>query len=164
MDTIKFVVEDYIDEEFGFQFPTINIYINERNLIDLVQLVERRDEDPAQAGKPLPQSYVGLHPGYYREFVQEYLGQQKRGFSILLICTCLNDICNCIRGRITINPDTVVWDDLKSPWLSSKSPNPWVDFEEAEKMGWYPVDYSALGPFVFNRQQYLDAVNMLVVK
>ena len=161
MDTIEFVVEDYISEEFGFQFPTINIYINERNLIDLVQQVERREEDPAQPGKPLPQSYVGLHPDYYPRFSREFLGQHERGYSILLLCTCLVDLCNCITGRVEMNPETVIWSDLKSPWLSSKSPSPWVDFEDAEKMGWYPVDYSTLGPFVFDRLQYEEAVKSL---
>ena len=161
MDTIRFAVEEYIDKEFGFRFPTINIYINERNLIDLVQEIERR-EDPVQPSEPLPQSYVGLHPEYYRDFAREFLGQHERGNSILLICTCLEDMCNCITGKVEINPGTVTWSDIKSPWLSSKSPSPWVDFEDAEKAGWYPVDYSALGPFTFNRRQYEDALKSLM--
>lgn len=159
MDTIKFVVEEYIDKESGFQFPTINIYINGSNLIDLVQKAERRN-DPIQTGES--QSYVGLHPDYYPGFAREFLGQPERGFSILLICTCLVDMCNCITGRVEMNSETVTWSDIKSPWLSSKSPNPWVDIEDAEKMGWYPVDYSELGPFIFNRHQYEDAVNSLL--
>lgn len=163
MDTIRFVIEDYIDEEFGFQFPTINIYINERNLIDLVQQVERRD-DPVRPGRPIPQSYVGLHPDYYPGFAREFLGDHARGYSILLICTCLVDMCNCITGKVEMNPDTVIWSDIKSPWLSSKSPNPWVDFADAEKAGWYPVDYSPLGPYEFDRKLYEQAVNSLFAR
>ena len=43
MDTIKFVIEDHGDEEFGYSFPVINIYINGQDLIDLVTRVERKD-------------------------------------------------------------------------------------------------------------------------
>ena len=30
MDTIKFVIEQYTDEEFGYTLPVINIYINDQ--------------------------------------------------------------------------------------------------------------------------------------
>ena len=42
MDTIKFVIEQYADEEFGYSFPVINIYINDHNLIDLVSEIENK--------------------------------------------------------------------------------------------------------------------------
>ena len=78
MDTIKFVIEQYTDEDFDCALPIINIYINERDLIDLVSEVEHKlfiaggEKSPAQvtldmksntskgftmkcwAGKPIP--------------------------------------------------------------------------------------------------------------
>lgn len=153
MDTIAFVTEDYIDSEFGFQFPTINIYINGKNLIWLVQEVERRDQ--------APQSYVGLHPVYHRNFRDEFLGRTKRRYSFVLTCTCLEEFCNSIVAKIVIDSKTVVWSEMKSPWLSSLTPSPWISEEEAVRLGWQPIDYSALGRFVFDREQYRDALNAI---
>lgn len=160
MDTIKFIIEDYVDTENGFRFPTINIYINERNLIDLVEEVEheRYSEEVAETST---RCYVGLHPEYYRGFLNEFLGKPMHAFSILLICTCLVAECNCITAKIIVNTDTVTWSELRSPFLSSETPNPWITVEEAIAMDWCPIDYSVLGDFVFDRDQYMDALKEL---
>ena len=159
MDTIRFVIEDYIDEENRFQFPTINIFINESNLIELVEKIERTSYDETSK-EAFGQSYVGLHPEYHYDFLKEFLGLQDRT-SILLTCTCLEVLCNCITAKIFISAETVAWSDIKSPWLSSKTPNAEMTVEQALEVGWLPIDYSALGTFVFDRGQYLDALNSL---
>jgi hypothetical protein len=84
MDTIKFVIEQFVDEEAGYRFPVINIYIN------------------------------GQH--------------------------------------------TVTWSDMKSPWLSGKTPSPWIDEVEAQELDWHPLSYAGLGPFTFEHKQYLSAL------
>jgi len=157
MDTVKFIIEDHIDTDNGFRFPSINIYINERNLIDLVEEVEH-ERHTDQVAEPSSRSYVGLHPDYYHGFMNEFLGEHKRSFSILLICTCLVAECNCITAKVTVNAETVVWSELRSPFLSSETPNPWTTIEEAVAMDWYPIDYSALGAYVFDRAQCRDAL------
>ena len=161
MDTVKFTVEDYVDDEGGFRFPTINIYINGENLIRLAGQVECRNEGLQREGEPFRQSYVGLHPGYHRDFHDEFLGLKKRPDSLLLTCTCLEAACNSITAKITVDFQTVTWSELKSPWLSGKTLSPWETEEEAREGGWIPIDYSGLGPFVFDREQYMNALEQL---
>ena len=160
MDTVKFVIEDYVDDENGFQFPTINIYINDKNLIDLVEQIEQRNQI-LRGEEPRRSIYIGLEPGYYRISRDEFLGLQKRPFSVLLTCTCTIELCNCIMAKITIDSQTVTWSELKSPWLGGKTPSAWVTEEEALEGEWVPFDYSGLGPFVFDREQYMNALKEL---
>jgi len=160
MDRIKFIVEDHIDREYHFRFPTINIYIDNHNLIDLVEEIEREYE-PEQVKGTWKRSYVGLHPDYFRRYEDEFLGLNRPGTSILLICTCLMWECNCVVGKVIVESDTVIWSDMYSPWLSSVTPGPWTSVEEAVARGWRPIDYSGLGPFVFDRKQYMDALEDL---
>lgn len=152
MDTVKFVIEDYDDTEYGFRFPTINICINDRNLIDLVSEVE------AGAGRS---PYIGFALQRLDRFRNEMLAAQKLPYSVLLTCTCTIEMCNCIRALIEFDADTVTWSDLRSPWLGGKTPSPFIDEEEAARSGWRPIDYSHLGPFTFDRGQYLAALDAL---
>lgn len=160
MDTIKFIIEDYVDEENGFRFPTINIYINDVNLIQFVEQVEHRNRSLG-GEEPLRPDYIGLEPEFHRSFRDEFLGVQARPLSLLLTCTCTIELCNCILAKVSMDADTVTWSNLHSPWLGGKTPSPWLDEEEAQALGWSPCDYSALGPFVFSREQYLKALDEL---
>jgi len=160
MDTIRFIIEDYIDEEYGFRFPTINIYINENNLIHLVERIERGYRLPLKMGQSYPQSYVGLHTGYYRGFRDEFLGHTGRPYSILLTCTCLEELCNSIIAKIDMDSTTVTWSEIRSPFLGEES-GLWKKMQDSDDADGYPIDYSALSAFVFDRKQYMDALNAL---
>ncbi len=163
MDTIKLIIEDYVDDENGYRFPTINIYINETNLIDLVEQIEQRDRI-LRGEKPYRSQYIGHEPRRYDNLREEFLGRQKRPLSVLLTCTCTYAECNCIMAKVTLDFDTVTWSEVKSPWLGGKTPSPWVSEEEAREGGWIPLDYSGLGPFVFDREQYMNALEELRAK
>ena len=157
MDTVKFVIEDYADTEYGFRFPTINIYINDRNLIDLVSEVERLQWESGERSRP---SYIGFQALRIDRFRNEMLAAQKSPYSILLTCTCTIELCDSIMAKIAISADTVTWTDLKSLWGTRKVPASRIEEEDAAS-GWARMDYSCLGPFVFERKQYLAALDAL---
>ena len=87
------------------------------------------------------------------------LGRKTYPRSVLLTCTCTIPECNCIMADITIEAQTVTWSDLRSPWLGGATPSPWIDEKEAQEKGWQPLDYSSLGPFVFDYEQYMLALD-----
>jgi hypothetical protein len=62
MDTIKFAIEEATEEETISRFPTINIYINEQNLIDLVTRVEKNDWDGSRRTRS---GYIGFELGRF---------------------------------------------------------------------------------------------------
>ena len=158
MDVIKFVIEQYVDEEGGYRFPVINIYINQHNLIDLVTRIEKKDWD---GNIQTRSSYIGFEVGRFRQFHNEMLGQKSYQRSLLLTCTCTVELCDSIMADITINEQTVTWSGLKSPYFGGKTYSPFVSEEEALAEGWQPLDYSGLGPFTFDLAQYLSALEQV---
>ncbi len=157
MDTIKFVIEQYTNEEFGYTLPVINMYINDRDLIDLISEVEHK-LFAADGEKVVRSNYIGYEVAQFERFSNEMLGRKTYPRSVLLTCTCTHAECNCIMADIAIETQTVTWSGLRSPWLGGKTYSPFVSEEEAFKGGWHPLDYSGLGPFTFEREQYLFAL------
>jgi hypothetical protein len=155
MDTIKFAIEETTEEETISRFPTINIYINEQNLIDLVTRVEKNDWDGSRRTRS---GYIGFELGRFAWFRNSILGKIEYPRQVLLTCTCTFAECNSLIATITFEEQTVVWSDLKSPFLNGKTPSPLIDEEEDRELEWEPIDYSGLGPFVFDRKQYLSAL------
>ncbi|MBL8063298.1 MAG: hypothetical protein JNK32_09785 [Anaerolineales bacterium] len=155
MDIIKFVIEQYVDEEGGYRFPVINIYINNSNLIDLVTKIEKKDWDGDIKTRS---SYIGFEVPRFGQFRNEMLGRKIYARSVLLTCTCTIELCDSITADMIFDEQTVTWSGLNSPWLSGKTYSPFVSEEEALSEGWKPLDYSGLGPFTFDLAQYLSAL------
>jgi hypothetical protein len=162
MDTIKFVIEEYRDEEFGYRFPVLNIHINGRNLIHLVSAIENKC--PLAEVEEDPWGYIGFELSNFDRFRDEMLGKNIYPHSILLICTCTIPECNCIMADIVFEERTVAWKNLESPFLAGPAPTLWVESEDALENPWVPLDYTGLGPFIFEREQYLSALDEISKK
>jgi hypothetical protein len=160
METIKFVIEDYIDKKAGFRFPVINIYIYDRNLIDLVWEIEHKRRIPKRRKSPR-WAYIGFEATNFSRFRAEMLGKKTYRKNVLLTCTCTYAECDCIMAEITIAADVVTWSEIRNPWLGGPTPSPWMNPDEAQEVGWKAVNYSDLGPFVFDREQYLAALSQV---
>ncbi len=63
---------------------------------------------------------------------------------------------------IAIEAQTVTWSGLKSPWLGGATPNAFMEEAEAQALGWEPLNYAGLGPFVFDREQYFSALEEII--
>ncbi|HKY53556.1 MAG TPA: hypothetical protein VJM08_04580 [Anaerolineales bacterium] len=151
MDTIKFIIEDITKEESDYRYRAVNIYINGENLIDLVGRIERITLASTNLSDSTEPSYVGLNVEWRLNLREEFLGNTQQPFCVLLTCTCYEDECNSIIARIHMDSKTVTWSEFTSRLYG----------EESRLWGGTPIDYSGLGPFVFDRKQYMDALNAL---
>jgi hypothetical protein len=122
-------------------------WVNGVSLIDLARAVERqfaaREGHPEIAGgyHGLPGS-VALGPGSVllgrlgTDSAALYLDE---GQLTVLCCECGEPGCWPLTTRLEVDADLVIW----------------RDFEQPHRAEW---DLSTLGPFVFDRRQYEDAV------
>ena len=151
MDTIQFFIVEYMDKEFEVHHSETHIYINGRNLIDMVEQIEHAALDLQIERDSSMWSYAGLNPEWRPNLRNEFLGNTREPYSVVLTCTCHEDLCNTVLVKINVHSQTVTWRDFTSV----------LNGEESRSWGGRPIDYSALGPFVFDLQEYLEALDML---
>jgi hypothetical protein len=144
MDEVRFELAkaggDYADD-----LTQIRIEVNGTDLVDLVRQAElpsaEGDDEPELAG-----TYVGLVPGYIRmDLAGQFLGgsgtwlySEGEGKTALLSCNCGEVGCSPLLARVTVDEDTVTWDE----------------FEQPTRPDW---DYDGFG-FTFARPQYEQAL------
>jgi len=145
MDEVKFELAPagggYADE-----LRQIKIEVNGVDFPELVREAElpfaRADDEEELAG-----TYVGLVPAYVRiDLASQFLGGTgtslspgPAGKTALLSCECGEVGCSPLLARVTVDDDTVTWDE----------------FEQPTRPDW---DYEDLGPFTFERAQYEQAL------
>src|SRR3954454_5935340 len=144
MDEVQFELAkaggDYADD-----LTQIRIEVNGTDLVDLVRQAElpsaEADDEPELAG-----TYVGLVPGYIRmDLAGQFLGgagtwlySEGEGKTALLSCNCGEGGWSAALGRVTVDEDTVTWDE----------------FDQPTRPDW---DYDGFG-FTFARPQYEQAL------
>ena len=132
--------------DFDDELTQVKIDVNGTSLPELVREIEL-PYTRAEGQEELAGTYVGLVPGYIRmDLAGQFLGgsgawlyPHGEGKTALLSCDCGEVGCSPLLARITLDDDTVTWDE----------------FEQPERPEW---DYAALGPFTFNRRQYEAAL------
>jgi hypothetical protein len=141
MDEIRFEVGKR-DDPVGGIVDAVAVFVNGRNLTEIMREIElpfaARDGKPDLAG-----SYVGLPPEAVFLPSQRLLGRPEehyddwRGKIAVLGCGCGVVGCWPLLVKITTEEERVFWNN----------------FEQPHRRRWH---YDALGPFVFDRSQYLD--------
>ena len=143
MDTIAFIDEN--DEKIG-----VRIFINGRELVDIVRQVEQPFAD--REGHPnLAGDYAYFGPMFVFRPARHFLGEPANDWTdgdgriYLLSCTCGIPDCWPLSARVEVSQDKVTWKDFRQPHRASGSAaGEWC--------------YDKLGPFVFDRQSYEQAL------
>jgi hypothetical protein len=125
----------------------VEVFVNGRNMVDILREVEL--PFAAREGKPnLAGDYIGLppedvflpSPRLLGEPATHYDRDGVEGKVAVLGCVCGDVGCWPFRVRITLRDDVVIWDG----------------FEQPHRRAWR---YDELRPFVFDRTQYLSALD-----
>ena len=146
MDTIRFEIckksgpwDGLVDE--------VAIFVYDRNLAEILREVElpfaMREGKPHLAG-----SYIGLppeevflpSPRFFGEPTTYYDHDSSEGKIAVLGCVCGEVGCWPFRVRVTLRDDVVIWSG----------------FEQPHRPAWR---YDEMRPFVFDRTQYVSALD-----
>jgi hypothetical protein len=121
----------------------MNVEVNGRDLRDVVREIESPFAE-AEGHPQLAGQYTGLPVTHLMPPSQHLLGQPTGPYGdtdkvTLLQCSCGEPGCWPLLARVTAAADTVIWSE----------------FEQPHRRGW---SYEKLGPFVFDRRQYEQAI------
>ena len=142
MDAIEFgtVMEiDLVTERE--RIPTIHPIINGIQLREIARAVELPFAQ-AEGSPDLAGSYKGLNDVRHAGFPWAPDHFLVDGRVILLGCTCGDVGCWPLSAQVEISDSTVVWRDFGMPFRS-----------------W---DHSSIGPFVFDKARYVEALERAV--
>lgn len=160
MDKIKFSLGIYYEEDTGYNFWTIDIFINNRKLLDIVMEVER--ENAKHMGLEFGGGYASLEANPYYLQDDYFFGNKSNGQSKPIVwvlgCSCTFPECWGVQAAIGANSEIVCWSDIVNPWLVNGLPSIW---DTVSPEDFVAFDYSSIGPFVFDRHQYDHALTAL---
>lgn len=117
-------------------------------VVDGVMLTDRVEDFELASGMRTTRqaTYGGLALGSFGPAVAHYLGCGdvfvQPGRVLLLGCTCGDWGCHPLFAWVDVNADVVRWADFDQPHNPDR-------------------DYSAFGPFVFDRTEYQSAIEEL---
>ena len=146
MDAVRFEIGERDDPANGL-VEAVNVVVNGRNLVAILKEVEL--PFATREGKPdLAGGYVGLSPEEVFLPSPRLLGEPttyydrdaEDGKVAVLGCARGDPGCWPFRVRITLRDDVVIWSG----------------FEQPHRAAWR---YDEMRPFVFDRAQYLSALN-----
>ena len=149
MDTIRFSVEG---ADSGELVSTVTIWINGCNFLETVRDVEMpfamKEGHPNRAG-----GYIGLSlaaiPDLWSHFHGDTLPYfSEDGKTYLFGCVCGEPGCWSLQASIDVDENTVTWSDFEQPHRGQHS----------RASHW---QYDGLGPLVFDRDQYEEALTSL---
>lgn len=119
-------------------------------VIDGQSLVDRVAAFEADSGFEPSGGYAGIIPAHFNfgDLARHYEARADRQWprpehAWLLGCDCGEVGCWPLTARIAVTEDQVIWSH----------------FSQEHREHW---DYKGFGPFVFDRQQYTDAVSLAV--
>ncbi|NUT06612.1 MAG: hypothetical protein HOV76_24360 [Hamadaea sp.] len=138
MRVIEFIVRRLPDRDVHDIVPTID----GQSLLDLI---DRFELDSGM--RPAGGAYGGLVPAFYRygQLDEHFLGRENPGLgpkTAVLACECGEVGCWPLMARIHPTGNLVVWKDFEQPHRPTR-------------------DYTTLGPFLFDREQYDSALEVL---
>ena len=145
MDDVHYEIGEREDPSYGV-VEAVAIFINGRDLTEPVR--EMESPFATQDGQPdLAGSYAGLYPEEVFLPSRRLLGEPETTYDMdspngklaVLGCICGEPGCWPLLVRIRAGDEVVTWDN----------------FEQPHRKHWR---YDRLGPFVFDRSQYLDGL------
>lgn len=150
MDEIRLEVQEVYDEAYGGPLSEVAIFINDRNLIDILREIElpfaQEEGLPERAG-----SYAGLRPEMMFLPSRYLLGEPVYGDKVdIFQCECGSLECWPFSVRITMQNNKVIWDEFEQPHRTENHPGG----------GW---SYDRLKPFVFDKRQYIAELSKVSI-
>jgi hypothetical protein len=139
---------DRVDASAGTD--VVCIFVNGRELRDIVSAAQAADADATALYSPPPASWV-LPPRRHR-LDQPDPRLTKGRWSVVYTCSCGDWECGALMARIRIDDDLVAWSDFLSPHeldLLAEDPRRATQVVGARRR---------LGPYRFDRTQYESAL------
>lgn len=135
----------------------VQILVNGQDFIDVVRAWEKPVAAAVGEAK-LAGSYAGMPEGYAADLLSWWGGTSTREAGVMLLACgdCGVPGCWPLRARIAVQDDEVVWHAFEQPYRRSETPDPLTG--RAGRGGW---SYAGFGPFVFEREAYLAALQAL---